>query len=236
MPASKEAELQQQLVELARRYKWREQFGVRPRTPSPSTPPFDAAASDDSSDSEGYETYIPPQARRRFQQSRDSLTADALERFNNIVFHNRLPRDLSVSWSKRLKTTAGITRINEKTRACRIEMSEKVIVNKDRLESTLLHELCHAAAFLIDNEMTPPHGAAFRRWADHAEETTGITVSTCHSYDIHTPHKFDCTNPDCGVTYGRHSKKGFNIDRFVCGKCQSRVQYSGKFDQDGKVE
>ena len=218
MLLSRDAELRQQLAELAVRYKWREHFEVMPRAPFPATPASDDTGSEESSDSEDLELPVPPQTLRRFQQMRNTLTTDAFERFNRRVFSNRLPSAISVSWSKRLTTTAGMTRIQETTKACRIELSEKVIVNQHRLESTLLHELCHAAAFLIDNEMDPPHGTAFRRWADRAEDTTGIAVSTCHSYDIHTPHKFECTNPDCNVTYGRHSKRGFDIDRFVCGK------------------
>jgi predicted SprT family Zn-dependent metalloprotease len=118
---------------------------------------------------------------------------------------------------------------------CVVELSSKVIDNQERLESVLLHELCHVAAFLIDNETKPPHGSAFRKWGARGFDKLGIEVTTCHSFDIHTPHKFKCTNFDCGQMYGRHSKKGINVDIKVCGSCNNPLQYVGVFDADGTV-
>ena len=222
-------DLRQKLRELSRKYRWEDRFeGRRPSSP-PLSPRPESISSED-------EIVDQPQVQRRFKQSKALFTAQAFEKFNTEVFNHRLPSDLPISWSKRLTTTAGITRMHEQTGACRIELSDKVILSQDRLESTLLHELCHAAAFLIDKQTTPPHGPAFRKWADLAEKVLQIEVSTCHSYDIHTPHEFECTNPDCGTSYGRHSKKGLDTVRFVCGKCRSKLKYSGKFGVDGKVD
>jgi predicted SprT family Zn-dependent metalloprotease len=111
----------------------------------------------------------------------------------------------------------------------------KVLDDKKRLETTLLHELCHVAAFLIDGEFKPPHGASFRRWADRAERVLGYVVTTCHNYDIFTPHKFKCVNDTCGQVYGRHSKKGIRVESQICGCCRGKLEYQGVFDVDGKV-
>ena len=51
--------------------------------------------------------------------------------------------------------TAGFTRmktkyLSEPARVATIELSSKVIDDEDRLKETLLHEMCHVAAFLID--------------------------------------------------------------------------------------
>lgn len=35
----------------------------------------------------------------------------------------------------------------------------------ERLRSTLAHEMCHVAAWSLDREFHPHHGAAFWRWA-----------------------------------------------------------------------
>lgn len=47
---------------------------------------------------------------------------------------------------------------------CRIELSEKVCTTPCRLASILLHEMCHAAQWVVDRAAKPPHGAAFRKW------------------------------------------------------------------------
>lgn len=39
-----------------------------------------------------------------------------------------------------------------------MELSSKVLDNRDRLRLTLAHELCHVAAWLIDHVARPPHG------------------------------------------------------------------------------
>lgn len=49
--------------------------------------------------------------------------------------------------------------------SARIELSTKVVDSVDRLQRTLLHELCHAAAWLIDHVAKPPHGTHFKYWA-----------------------------------------------------------------------
>lgn len=40
----------------------------------------------------------------------------------------------------------------------RVELSSKVLDSSDRLRRTLVHELCHVAAWLLDHVAKPPHG------------------------------------------------------------------------------
>ena len=90
--------------------------------------------------------------------------------FNRTVFDCQLPFDLQIDWSVRLNKTAGLTYTNfkpidqngDRIRHARIELSTKVLTNLQRLKATLLHELCHAAAWLIDGVNNPPHGKAFK--------------------------------------------------------------------------
>lgn len=77
-----------------------------------------------------------------------------------------------MTWSKQLRTTAGLTRLKKTTRlgsppqrTAKIELSVKIIDELQRLRSTLLHEMCHAAAWLVDGTAKPPHGACFKKWA-----------------------------------------------------------------------
>ena len=82
-----------------------------------------------------------------------------------------------------------------------------------------------------------PHGECFWKWARIAESgvKNQIKVTTCHSYDINRPFKFTCTNSSCAKVYGRHSKKGIDIRRQLCGICHSTLVYSGKMNPDGTV-
>lgn len=123
--------------------------------------------------------------RRSFLKQRDELTAATFEEFDSKVFDGAL-RTVLVSWSKRLLKTAGLTYLkqlkNSKTmnRTAHIELSCKVVDNKHRLRSTLLHEMCHAAAWLIDSVSSPPHGSCFQKWANFAMHKVYNSQSLCH--------------------------------------------------------
>lgn len=171
---------------------------------------------------------------------REALVKDMYKKYNEIAFNGKLPDNLGIIWSKRLLTTAGITRnktLASGDRSSTIELSIKVVVDEQRLASTLLHEMCHVASWLVDGERKPPHGPSFWKWARVCENSiTGSQVTTCHSYDIHKPYKFKCANESCQIMYSRHSKKGIDINRHRCGQCKSRLEYMGNFTSDGKLK
>jgi predicted SprT family Zn-dependent metalloprotease len=75
-----------------------------------------------------------------------------------------------------------------------VELSSKVIDSTERLRATLLHELCHVAAWVLPPHVAkPPHGPAFKRWASAAAAAyPDIPVTTCHTYDIHMPFQWQC--------------------------------------------
>jgi len=191
-----------------------------------------------------------------FRRARGAATAALFTHYNATVFRGLLPADLPIAWSPRLRSTAGVTHfLRARTaparmegapppspRLCRVELSAKVVDSTPRLEATLLHELCHAAAWLVDGVARPPHGAAFRRWAAAAAAALpgAAPVTTCHSYAVHAPHTWRCagggvTGGDgkgCGRTYSRHSKS-IDAARHACGWCRGRLAYVGRLDADG---
>ena len=190
-----------------------------------------------------------------FRRKKAALTKSYFESFNNNAFEGKLPADLSVVWNKRLLTTAGITKMKLTSRrqslggtadaqgamvrtvAASIELSEKVCDDEERLKTTLLHEMCHAAAWLLDGERKPPHGPAFWKYAKQASVALpDQTVTTCHSYAVHTPYKWRCSDSNCGTEYGKHSKKGIDIIKHRCGMCKSKLQYVGMFSADGSQQ
>lgn len=69
-----------------------------------------------------------------------------------------------------------------------------------RLKSTLMHEMCHAAAWCIDHIAAPPHGITFKKWAARAMKCyPGLRVSTTHNYSINYKYKWTCV--ECQAEY-----------------------------------
>ena len=65
----------------------------------------------------------------------------------------------------------------------------KVIDDEERLRSTLAHEMCHAAQWLLDGAKNPPHGEAFRRWGRAFEASVpGMKVPHARTHARVCPH------------------------------------------------
>ena len=144
---------------------------------------------------------------------------------------------MGISWSSRLTKTAGmcctsITRTGIRT--ARIVLSEKVLDTALRLRDTLVHELCHAATWLLTGVSNGGHGKHWKRWTFAAmqrfPELSYITVG--HDYTISTKFVYKCQG--CAYSIGRHTKSLDTI-RKVCGVCRGTfelVQEQGsKIDQ-----
>jgi hypothetical protein len=98
-----------------------------------------------------------------------------------------------------------------------------MIDDPDRLRSTLLHEMCHAAAWIIDGVHNPPHGKCFQKWARIAmRHVPDIEVTTRHDYQISFKYAWACTTPKCGVVFKRHSRS-VDVNKHRCGKCQGKL-------------
>lgn len=161
----------------------------------------------------------------------------AFAEFNARVFDGALPEGMAVTWNKRLRTTAGLTYTSrravgdEVVRRARIELAEKVLTDAHRVRSTLLHEMCHAAAWIVDGVAKPPHGAVFRRWAARASgEYPQYSVKTCHAYEIQYRHRWRCVG--CAADFGRHSKS-IDTDKQRCGACGGKLEYQAGTNADG---
>jgi predicted SprT family Zn-dependent metalloprotease len=166
-------------------------------------------------------------------KNRAALSAALLAEYNRTVFGGKLPDDLEITWNDRLLRTAGLTYSSTKAgvRRSRVELSAKVLDRESRLNATLLHELCHVAAWLVQGVSKPPHGPEFKAWADVASKRYPMCqVERCHSYAIHAPHRYKCQT--CGCPYNRHSKS-VDTEKQVCGMCHGPLVYQGVFDRLG---
>ena len=105
-------------------------------------------------------------------------------------------------------------------RSCEIHLAVKVLTCADRLRDTLIHEMCHAASWIISG-YRDGHGSIFKSWACRATKTfTDLPfISRCHNYVIDTKFAYICQ--DCGHHYKRHSKS-IDTQKQRCGKCSAK--------------
>ncbi|XP_070693231.1 germ cell nuclear acidic protein [Pempheris klunzingeri] len=162
---------------------------------------------------------------RNFKQNREELTSKLYRLYNSSVFASKLPIDMSVTWNKKMRKTAGYCITGQErgggSRYARIELSEKVCDSADRLRDTLVHEMCHAATWLI-NGVRDGHGSFWQLYARKATlaHPELPMVTRCHSYDIKYKFQYQCTR--CQNTVGRHSKS-LDTQRFVCALCTGQL-------------
>uniref|UniRef100_A0A3B5LID1 Germ cell nuclear acidic peptidase n=1 Tax=Xiphophorus couchianus TaxID=32473 RepID=A0A3B5LID1_9TELE len=160
-----------------------------------------------------------------FKKKKEELTNKLYQLYNTSVFDNKLPTNMSVTWNKKMRKTAGYCITGQEkgggNRYARIELSDKVCDSADRLRDTLIHEMCHAATWLI-NGVRDGHG---NLWRLYARKSTLIhpelpMVTRCHSYDITYKFQYQCKR--CQNTIGRHSKS-LDTQRFVCALCTGQL-------------
>jgi predicted SprT family Zn-dependent metalloprotease len=130
------------------------------------------------------------------------------------------PKERKASLSVTTATTAAPRRIAV------IELSTKVVDDMVRLQSTLLHEMCHAAAWIVDGNTHPPHGPCFQKWVRIATTAIpSISITTKHNFTIHYKFAWTCINPSCSIQFiRRHSRRSIDVKRHVCGKCRGPLQ------------
>uniref|UniRef100_A0A3Q2QI64 Germ cell nuclear acidic peptidase n=1 Tax=Fundulus heteroclitus TaxID=8078 RepID=A0A3Q2QI64_FUNHE len=160
-----------------------------------------------------------------FKTNKEELTSKLYRLYNSTIFDNQLPTTMSVTWNKKMRKTAGHCITGREKgggpRYARIELSEKVCDTADRLRDTLIHEMCHAATWLI-NGVRDGHG---NLWKLYARKATTVhpelpMVTRCHSYDITYKFKYQCSR--CQNTIGRHSKS-LDTAKFVCALCTGQL-------------
>nr|XP_056702658.1 germ cell nuclear acidic protein [Euleptes europaea] len=177
------------------------------------------------------------QTAKEFRTKKEELTQRLYAFYNSTVFEQKLPERMEVSWNKKMRKTAGCCLTGQLKephlgqRYARIMLSEKVCDSADRLRDTLIHELCHAAAWLIHG-VQDGHG---RIWSLYAKKSALIhpelpVMSRCHNYEIKYKFTYECSQ--CQNTIGRHSKS-LDTQRFVCALCQGQLVLRHPTRKDG---
>ncbi|KAG6460498.1 hypothetical protein O3G_MSEX012023 [Manduca sexta] len=182
------------------------------------------------------------QYRDNFKTLREPLTRRLYNEFNKGVFDDVLDADMPIVWDTKLRSTAGTTtnrRIKtakgDRIRTSSIKLSTKVLDAPERLRDTLIHEMCHAATWLIDGELKAGHGPLWKKWATRALRVYPELgeISRCHDMAIHFKYSYKCTK--CGYSVQRHSKS-LDITKKCCGYCRGTFEIIvNKKNKDGVV-
>uniref|UniRef100_A0A8R1XTL1 SprT-like domain-containing protein n=1 Tax=Onchocerca volvulus TaxID=6282 RepID=A0A8R1XTL1_ONCVO len=156
----------------------------------------------------------------KFPRIRKELTAKLFDLYRRRCFKNKLDSNMVLEWNTRLRLTAGRCRCKSNGTAS-IELSVKVCDTPERLRDALLHELCHAAVWVIDHIHNGGHGPAWKYWAYQCQKIFPSLplIKRCHNYIIDAKYLYICDR--CGQTIKRHSKS-LDTDRKICGICQGR--------------
>lgn len=134
----------------------------------------------------------------KFQKNKIELTEKLFGEYNKNVFDGKLPT-MEIKWNKRLLTTAGyckyMTNKITKDHKATIDLSDKVCDTAQRLRDVLLHEMCHAAVWLL-NKRREGHGPCWKFWAGLAinRYPNLPKVSVCHNYAITKRFLYTCNN------------------------------------------
>ncbi|KAF2894536.1 hypothetical protein ILUMI_11638 [Ignelater luminosus] len=179
--------------------------------------------------------------RNNFKLYKNELATKLFKLYNKEIFDNRIPEDSPIEWSDRMRGTAGycyckkvIRRTGVIERKIRIVLATKVLDSADRLRDTLIHEMCHAATWII-NEVANGHGNQWRAWTMKAREVFPELppIKVCHNYAINTKYTYKCTS--CFYSFGRHTKS-VDTEKKRCGYCYGKFEiFINKTSKSGET-
>ncbi|KAH8246726.1 hypothetical protein KR032_002958 [Drosophila birchii] len=158
--------------------------------------------------------------RENFAKNKELLAQHLYKLFNAQVFNNEL--DVPLTWSKLLRNTAGRCMNKRKLnqRSSVVELSVKVLTTADRLRCTLIHELCHAAAWIFNGE--GGHGLVWKMWAQRANDKFPDLppIKVCHNYSIEFKYTYKCMS--CNTSSHAHSRSR-KVENLRCRLCRGPI-------------
>lgn len=171
--------------------------------------------------------------RENFARNKDQLAQHLYKMYNAQVFNNEL--DVPITWSKLLRNTAGRCMNKRKLnqRSSVVELSVKVLTTADRLRCTLIHELCHAAAWVFNGE--GGHGRVWKMWAQRANDKFPDLpqIKVCHNYSIEFKYTYKCLSCDKASHAHSRSRK---VEDLRCRICRGPITlFLNKKDKQGNT-
>ncbi|XP_052856271.1 germ cell nuclear acidic protein isoform X1 [Drosophila gunungcola] len=171
--------------------------------------------------------------RENFAKNKERLAEHLYNMFNAEVFNNELV--VPITWSKRLRNTAGRCMNKRRHKQCSsvVELSVKVLTTADRLRCTLIHELCHAAAWVFNGE--GGHGRVWKMWAQRANDKFPDLpqIKVCHNYSIDFKYTYKCLT--CNTNSNAHSRSR-KVENLRCSTCRGPITlFLNKKDKQGNI-
>lgn len=172
--------------------------------------------------------------RKNYKTKKVELTEKLFKLYNENVFDGKLS-EVPTKWNKKLLNTAGRCNNSRRSgvRQSQIDLSDKVLTSADRLRCTLIHEMCHAATWIINGENG--HGARWKSWAAKANQIFPELpkINVCHDYTIEYRYTYQCIS--CKAKYQAHSKSK-KVENIRCSICRGSIElFLNKKNKEGEV-
>ena len=164
-----------------------------------------------------------------YRTKRVLLAWDIFEQFNESVSLSCFkldPKNIKLYFSDQLWNDYGFHagysyKGNPRTKFSKIYLSIRCLDNPEYLRNTLLHELCHASVWQIDDVDIGDHGPDWQWWVRRvAYKHPNISKLEVTSNYKCKKHLYECMN--CGSDTG--GKKLFPFIRRTCKECGYRWQ------------
>lgn len=173
--------------------------------------------------------------RNNYKSKKIDLAIKLFKLYNEKVFDSKLT-EVPIKWNKKLLNTAGRCHNSRKNgvKQSSLELSDKVLTSADRLRCTLIHEMCHAATWVLNGENG--HGVIWKRWAAKANSTFPELpkITVCHDYAIEYKYTYLCIN--CKAQSKTHSKSR-KVDEIQCSICKGKIKlFENKKNASGVIE
>ncbi|OWJ99500.1 hypothetical protein Celaphus_00009854 [Cervus elaphus hippelaphus] len=171
---------------------------------------------------------VPPavKERKKRKPSKKKSKTVKFEKSKRGYVLLMMPEKIEIGWSKKMLRSAGLCttgklRYPKRQRYAKIQISLKVCDSADRLRDTLIHEVCHAASWLLDG-IRDSHGDMWRYYARKSNMVHPELpkVTRCHNYKINYKIYYECTQ--CKSRVGRYSRS-LDTTRFICAKCKGSL-------------
>ncbi|NWV94645.1 SPRTN protein, partial [Machaerirhynchus nigripectus] len=172
--------------------------------------------------------------------------------FNQTLFWGKLEA-VTVSWSPRMTSSAGICSYHERSGLCSIRLSEPLLKLRPRkdLVETLLHEMIHALLFVTHNyKDRESHGPEFCKHMRRINLLTGANVTIYHDFydeiNVYRQHWWRCNGPcQNRAPYFGYVKRSMNRapsahdfwwdeHQRTCGGTFTKVKEPEKFSEKSK--
>ncbi|NXD94876.1 SPRTN protein, partial [Chaetorhynchus papuensis] len=174
--------------------------------------------------------------------------------FNQTLFWGKLEA-VTVSWSPRMTSSAGICSYQGRSGLCSIRLSEPLLKLRPRkdLVETLLHEMIHALLFVTHNyKDRESHGPEFCKHMHRINLLTGANVTIYHNFhdevDLYRQHWWRCSGPcQTRAPYFGYVKRSMNRapsahdfwwdeHQRTCGGTFTKVKEPEKFSEKSKLK